>query len=146
MKTILIVFKYALMLVGVAYLIMLVFLNFFSPGLSCTNYPMFNLPSPDGGHIATAFQEVCNDGKLKTVISLSGHLPASLVGQKTVIFSAESSVTSKMGEVKPLSFSAKWLASNRLQITIPDKNVIFLTKQSNVYGIDIVYVQVNSNY
>jgi hypothetical protein len=106
---------------------------------------MFNLPSPDGAHIATAFQEVCNDGKLKTVISLSGHPPASLVGQKTVVFSAESSVTSKMGEVKPLSFSAKWLAFNRLQITIPDKNVVFLTKQSNVYGIDIVYVQVNSN-
>ena len=94
--------------------------------------------------MASAFQEVCNDGKLKTVISLSGDFPASLVGQKSVVFNAESSVISdQTGEVKPLSFSAKWLALNRLQITIPDKNVVILTKQSNVYGIDIVYVQIN---
>ena len=103
---------------------------------------MFNLPSPDGSHIATAFQEVCNDGKLKTVISLSGDFSASAVGQKTVVFKAESSVSSdKTGEVKPLNFSARWPTSNQLQIKIPDENVVILTKQTNVYGVDIVFVQ-----
>lgn len=142
MKAILSIAKYALILSGVGYLLMLGSLHFLPSGLSCTNYPMLSLPSPDASHVATAYQEVCDDGKLKTVVSISGDFPASSVGQRMVVFKAESSVISDIGgDVKPLNFAARWLTSNQLQITIPDKNVVFLTKQSSAYGIDIVYVE-----
>ena len=123
--------------IGAAYLAMLYSAFLGLPGqVSCTGYPLMEVPSPDAVYLATVKNESCSNGRgLQTIVELSGgNLDANTFDSVFVAPAA----TQEAGSFSPMRLKLTWQGASRLEIAYPH-GVQPGSRVAQVGGATIVY-------